>query len=119
MPAARRLLKGSSRQMAEPNGKVQATIQAISSVLPAGRISVSARQDRHGGELHPSWTIRVSGPLVGTAFSIELAGPILGQLLEDLVDALVTLGFDVPDVPEEPDDPYAPISGTELESYPG
>ena len=104
--------------MAEPNGKVRATIEAISSVLPAGRIAVSARQDRHRGELHPSWTIHVSGPLAGSAFSIELAGPILGRLLEDLVDALVTIGFDVPDVPDVPNDPYMPVSGTDPGSYP-
>jgi hypothetical protein len=104
--------------MAGPTGKVQATIEAISSVLPGGRISVSARQDRHRGELGPSWTIHVAGSLAGSAFSLELAGPVLGQVLEDLVDALVTLGFDVPDVPDDPDVSYVPVSGTNPGSYP-
>ena len=58
--------------MPEPTGKVQATIEAISSVLPGGRISVSARQDRHLGEIGPSWTIHVAGTQAGSAFSLEL-----------------------------------------------
>ena len=43
--------------------------------------------------------MQISGPLPGGEFSIELAGPRLGQLLEDAVEALVTLGIDVSDEP--------------------
>jgi hypothetical protein len=81
-------------------------------------MSVSARQDRNRGELLPSWTLRVSGPLAGSEFTIELAGPILGQLLEDAIEALVTLGIDVPDVLDEPDNKYTPVDATDPDSYP-
>ena len=92
---------------------------SIASALPAGRMSVSARQDRNRGELLPSWTIQISGPLSGTEFSIELAGPILGQLLEDAIEALVTLGIDTQDEPEEPGDRYKPVDASDPASYPG
>ena len=84
-------------------------------------MSVSARQDRNRGELLPSWTMQISGPLAGSEFSIELAGPILGQLLEDAIEALVTLGIDVqePDEPGEPDDKYTPVDASDPASYPG
>jgi hypothetical protein len=78
-------------------------------------MSVSARQDRNRGEVLPSWTMQISGPLAGSEFSIELAGPILGQLLEDAIEALVTLGFDVSD---EPDATYAPVDAADPSSYP-
>jgi hypothetical protein len=84
-------------------------------------MSVSARQDRNRGELLPSWTLQVSGPHAGGEFTIELAGPILGQLLEDAIEALVTLGIDVPDVPDEPDEPdtkYTPVDAADPDSYP-
>ena len=79
-------------------------------------MSVSARQDRNRGELMPSWTMQISGPLAGSEFSIELAGPILGQLLEDAIEALVTLGVDIPDEPNEPDEPddkYTPVDASD------
>ena len=91
---------------------------SIRSALPAARISVSARQDRYHGELLPSWTLQISGPLAGSEFSIELAGPILGQLLEDAIEALVTLGIDVPDDLEEPDATYTPVDAAAPDSYP-
>jgi hypothetical protein len=69
-------------------------------------MSVSARQDRNRGELLPSWTMQISGPLPGSEFSIELAGPRLGELLEDAIEALVTLGIDVSDEPDEPGPPH-------------
>ena len=103
----------------EPSGRVDAALQAIASALPAGRMSVSARQDRNRGELLPSWTVQISGPLSGSEFSIELAGPILGQLLEDAIEALVTLGIDIPDEPNEPDDKYVPVDASDPASYPG
>ena len=90
----------------------------MASALPAGRVSVSARQDRHRGELLPSWTIQISGPLPGGELSIELAGPRLGQLLEDAMEALVTLGIDVSDEPNEPGATYTPVNGADLDSYP-
>jgi len=43
----------------------------------------------------------LAGPLAGADFSIELAGPILVQLLEDSIEALVILGIDVPDELDE------------------
>ena len=70
----------------------------------------------------PSWTMQISGPLAGSEFSIELAGPILGQLLEDAIEALVTLGVDIPDEPNEPDEPddkYTPVDASDPASYPG
>jgi len=79
---------------------------------------VSARQDRNHAELLPTWTLRISGPLVGTEFSIELTGPILGQLLEDAVEALVTLGVDIPDEPDETGATYTPVNMADPESYP-
>ena len=82
-------------------------------------MSVSARQDRNRGELLPSWTIQISGPLAGSEFSIELAGPILVQLLEDAIEALVTLGIDVPD--DELDElgaTYTPVDAADPDSYP-
>ena len=85
-------------------------------------MSVSARQDRNRGELMPSWTMQISGPLAGSEFSIELAVPILGQLLEDAIEALVTLGVDIPDEPNEPDEPddkYTPVDASDPASYPG
>jgi hypothetical protein len=91
----------------------------MAAALPAGRMSVSARQDRNRGELLPSWTMRISGPLSGSEFSIELAGPILGQLLEDAIEALVTLGIDIQDEPEEPGDKYTPVDASDPASYPG
>jgi hypothetical protein len=81
-------------------------------------MSVSARQDRNRGELLPSWTMQISGPLAGSEFSIELAGPILGQLLEDAIEALVTLGIDVTDEVEEPGDKYVPVDASDPDSYP-
>ena len=81
-------------------------------------MSVSARQDRNRGELLPSWTIQITGPLAGSEFTIELAGPILGQLLEDAIEALVTLGIDVTDEPDEPDDKYVPVDPANPGSYP-
>jgi hypothetical protein len=81
-------------------------------------MSVSARQDRNRGELLPSWSIEITGPLAGSEFKIELAGPILGQLLEDAIEALVTLGIDVQDEPAEPDDKYAPVDAADPASYP-
>jgi hypothetical protein len=87
-------------------------------------MSVSARQDRNRGELLPSWTLQISGPLAGSEFTIELAGPILGQLLEDAIETLVTLGIDVPDVPDvpdeldEPDTKYTPVDAADPDSYP-
>ena len=84
-------------------------------------MSVSARQDRNRGELLPSWRIQITGPLAGSEFKIELAGPILGQLLEDAIEALVTLGIDVQDEPvepAEPDDKYIPVDAGDPDSYP-
>jgi len=101
-----------------PRGGVEATLRSIRSALPAGRISVSARQDRYHGELLPSWTLQISGPLAGSEFSIELAGPILGQLLEDAIEALVTLGIDVPDELDEPGATYTPVDAADPDSYP-
>ena len=66
----------------------------------------------------PSWTLQISGPLAGSEFSIELAGPILGQLLEDAIEALVTIGIDVPDVLDEPGGTYAPVDAADPGSYP-
>ena len=68
--------------------------------------------------------MQINGPLAGSEFSIELAGPILGQLLEDAIEALVTLGIDVqepdePDEPEEPDDKYTPVDASDPASLPG
>ena len=108
-------------QAVQPNGRVDAALQSIASALPAGRMSVSARQDRNRGELLPSWTMQITGPLAGSEFTIELAGPILGQLLEDAIEALVTLGIDVkdePDEPDEPDDKYVPVDTADPDSYP-
>ena len=90
-------------------------------------MTVSAQQDRNRGELLPSWTMKISGPLAGSEFSIELAGPILGQLLEDAIEVLVTLGIDVqepdepdePDQPDQPDDKYTPVDASDPASYPG
>jgi hypothetical protein len=81
-------------------------------------MSVSARQDRNRGELLPSWTMQISGPLPGGEFSIELAGPRLGQLLEDAIEALVTLGIDVSDEPDEPGAKYTPVVDADPDSYP-
>ena len=81
-------------------------------------MSVSARQDRYRGELLPSWTVEISGPVAGSEFSIELAGPILGQLLEDAIEALVTLGIDVPEELDEPGDTYTPVDAADPEAYP-
>ena len=88
----------------EPSSRVDAVLRSIASALPAGRMSVSARQDRNRGDLLPSWIMQISGPLAGGEFSIDLAGPILGQLLEDALEALVTLGIDVEDELDEPGD---------------
>ena len=81
-------------------------------------MSISARQDRYHGELLPSWTLRISGPVAGSEFSIELAGPILGQLLEDAIEALVTLGIDVPDDFDQPGATYTPVNAADPDSYP-
>ena len=81
-------------------------------------MSVSARQDRNHGELLPSWILHISGPLAGSEFSIELAGPRLGQLLEDAIEALVTLGIDVPNELDEPADSYTPVDASDPDSYP-
>jgi hypothetical protein len=64
--------------------------------------------------------MEISGPLVGSQFSVELAGPILGQLLEDAIEALVTLGIDIqePDEPDAPDDKYTPVDASDPASYP-
>ena len=104
--------------MVDPSGRVDAALRSIASALPAGRMTVSARQDRTRGELLPSWTMQISGPLAGSTFSIELVGPILGQLLEDAIEALVTLGIDVSDVPDEPGDKYSPVDASDPASYP-
>jgi hypothetical protein len=101
-----------------PGGKVDATLRSIASAVPAGRMSVSARQDRDRGEVLPSWTMQISGPLAAGEFSIELAGPILNQLLEDAVEALVTLGFDIPDALDEHDATYTPVDAADPDSYP-
>ena len=98
--------------------KVDATLRSIRSAVPAGRITVSARQDRNHGELLPTWMLHISGPLSGSEFSIELAGPILGQMLEDAVEALVTLGIDVSDELEEVEATYTPVSAEDPDSYP-
>lgn len=105
-------------QAVRPSGRIDATIRSIRSALPAGQISISARQDRYHGELLPSWTLQISGPVAGSEFSIELAGPILGQLLEDAIEALVTLGIDVPDELDEPRAKYTPVDATDPDSYP-
>jgi hypothetical protein len=81
-------------------------------------MSVSARQDRNRGELLPSWTMHINGPLAGSEFTIELIGPILGQLLEDAIEALVTLGFDVQDEIDKPGDKYTPVDPSDPASYP-
>jgi len=81
-------------------------------------MSVSARQDRHRGELLPSWSMQISGPLPGSEFSIELAGPRLGQLLEDAIEVLVTLGIDILDEPDEPSATYTPVNAADPDSYP-
>lgn len=81
-------------------------------------MSVSARQDRNRGELLPSWTMQISSPLPGGELSIELAGPILGQLLEDAIEALVTLGIDVSDEPDKPAATYTPVDAADPEEYP-
>ena len=64
--------------------------------------------------------MQISGPLAGSEFSIELAGPILGQLLEDAIEALVTLGIDVQEAgePDDPDDTYTPVDASDPASYP-
>jgi hypothetical protein len=105
-------------QPVQPSGRVDATLRSIRSALPAGRLLVSARQDRNHGELLPSWTVQISGPLAGGEFSIELAGPILGQLLEDAIEALVTLGIDVPDELDERSGTYTPVDASDPDSYP-
>ena len=119
-------------QAVQPNGRVDAALQSIASAIPAGRMSVSARQDRNRGELLPSWTMQITGPLAGSEFTIELAGPILGQLLEDAIEALVTLGIDVTSptsptsrrarrarrAPTQPDDKYVPVDTAVPDSYP-
>ena len=101
-----------------PSSRVDAALLSIASALPAGRMSVSARQDRNRGELLPTWTMQITGPLAGGEFTIELAGPILGQLLEDAIEALVTLGIDVQDEPDEPGDKYVPVDTANPDSYP-
>jgi len=100
-----------------PGGRVDAALRSIASAIPAGHMSVSARQDRNRGELLPSWTIQVTGPLAGAEFSIELAGPILVQLLEDAIEALVILGIDVPDEMDE-SARYTPVDPSNPDSYP-
>ena len=90
----------------------------MAAALPAGRMSVSARQDRNRGELLPSWTMQISGPLPGSEFSIELTGPILGQLLEDAIEALVTLGIDVSDEPDQAGATYTPVNAADPDSWP-
>ncbi len=62
--------------------------------------------------------MQISGPLAGGEFSIELAGPILGQLLEDAIEALVTLGVDVPDELDEPGPTYTPVRATDPDPFP-
>jgi hypothetical protein len=65
--------------------------------------------------------MQISGLLPGGEFSIELAGPILGQLLEDAIEALVTLGIDVSDEPDEPGAKYTrytPVNAADPDSYP-
>jgi hypothetical protein len=62
--------------------------------------------------------MRISGPLPGGEFSIELAGPILGQLLEDAIEALVTLGIDVEDRLDEPGATYTAVNPDEPDSSP-
>lgn len=102
-----------------PIGRVDATLWAIRSALPAGgQVSVTARQDRHRAELTPSWTLRISGPLVGTEFSIELSGPILGQLLEDAIETLITLGIELPEEPDGTGATYTPVDAEDPDSYP-
>ena len=105
----------------QPTGRIDAALRAITLAVPAGRMSVSARQDRYRGQLLPSWTLKMSGPLAGSEFTIELAGPILLQLLEDAIEALVTLGIDVQDEPGELDEPaarYVPVDAADPGSYP-
>lgn len=116
MPAR---FRASAGQPARPVGRVDETLWAIRSALPAGGlVTVSARQDRHHAELSPSWTLQISGPLVGTEFSIELSGPILGQLLDDAIETLVTLGVDIPDESQETGANYTPVSMADPDSYP-
>jgi hypothetical protein len=102
--------------------RVDAIMRSIRSALGGGgRVSVSARQDRFHGELLPSWTLQISGTLAGSEFSIELVGPILGQLLEDAIEALVTLGIELPDeLEEEPaaDWTYTAVDPADDDSYP-
>jgi hypothetical protein len=62
--------------------------------------------------------MQISGPLPGSEFSIELAGPRLVQLLEDAIEALVTLGIDVSDEPDEPGATYTPVDAGDPDSYP-
>ena len=110
--------RASSSSGSAPSGRLDATLWAIRSALPAGQMSVSARQDRNRGELLPAWTLQISGLLAGTEFSIELAGPILAQLLEDAIEALVTLGIDLPDELDEPGPTYTPVNAAGPDSYP-
>jgi hypothetical protein len=102
----------------QPIGKIDAALRAITEAVPAGRMSVAARQDRYRGQLLPSWTLKMSGPLAGSEFTIELAGPILLQLLEDAIEALVTLGIDVPDELDQPAPAYVPVDPADPGSYP-
>jgi hypothetical protein len=104
-------------QAVQPSSRVDAALLAIATALPAGRMSVSARQDRNRGELLPTWTMQITGPLAGGEFRIELAGPILGQLLEDAIEALVTLGIDVADEPDEPGEHYVPVNPSDPDSH--
>ena len=63
--------------------------------------------------------MQITGPLAGSEFTIELAGPILGQLLEDAIEALVTLGIDVKDEVDEPErQKYVPVDAAGPDSYP-
>jgi len=62
--------------------------------------------------------MQISGPLPGSEFSIELAGPRLGQLLEDAIEVLVTLGIDILDEPDEPSATYTPVNAADPDSYP-
>jgi hypothetical protein len=97
-----KILSSGKLRLVRPSGRVDATLRSIRSALGGGgRLSVSARQDRYHGELLPSWTMQISATLAGSEFSIELAGPILGQLLGDAIEALVTLGIDLPNELEE------------------
>jgi hypothetical protein len=117
-----RAMRRSPVQAETARARVDATLWSIRSALPAGgQMSLSAGQDRNHGELLPSWTLKITGFLVGTELSIELSGPILGQLLEDAIETLITLGIEITDEPDATDEPaatYTPVSVADPDAYP-